>query len=104
MNLDSWTPEQMEVSCSVCFFDLPGREFLLTQVLLSLVFRVSSNGGINELRSFGNVIFQVISVAHRPTRTIQTHAPVNSNITLCFHVSVANFGPCLSHIVSLLFV
>ena len=74
VNLDSWTPEQMEVSCSVCFFfDLFGREFLLTLVLLSLVFRVSSNGEISELRSFGNVIYQVISVARRPTRTIQTH-------------------------------
>ena len=29
MNLDSWTPEQMEVrlTCSECFFDLLGREF-----------------------------------------------------------------------------
>ena len=27
VNLDSWTPEQMEVSCSVCVFDLSGREF-----------------------------------------------------------------------------
>ena len=75
MNLDSWTPEQMEVrlSCSECFFDLLGREFFLTLVLLSLVFRASSNGETRELRSFGNVIFQVISVALRPTRTIQIH-------------------------------
>lgn len=84
VNLDSWTPEQMEVSCSVCVFDLSGREFLLTLVLLSLVFRVSSNGEISELRSFGNVIFQVISVALRPTRTIQTCIPVNSNIACSF--------------------
>lgn len=73
VNLDSWTPEQMEVSCSERIFDLLGREFLLTLVLPSFVFRASSNGEISELRSFGNVIFQVTSVVLRPTRTIQEY-------------------------------
>ena len=79
MNLDSWTPEQMEVSCSVCFF-------------LFIRSRVSSHSGfalfgIQSIQQWGNKRAAEFWECYLPsdfrrpqTDSYHSNTPVNSNV------------------------
>ena len=75
MNLDSWTPEQMDVSWTFnhWFHISAGLGVILALNLSIFVFRAFSSGEINEQQSFGNVICRPTFADRKLTRTIQKY-------------------------------
>lgn len=107
VNLDSWTPEQMEVSLSLVVqthfrFSILVLISLLTLLFSLFFFRASSNGEISGPQSFGNVIFKMIFVVLRQIRTIQKYYRFNSNTIFSprFHASVIMNAPACQIVLS----